>query len=146
MLRMEELDDRIRRLTVALDRLAAAWRNRHGLTANEAQVISSLAAGGPTTPKELSELLGLTTAGISTLIDRLEAEQYVSRKRHPSDGRRVLVTLTKRGYVARMDLEEVDMELMSAVPEVDRPAVARFLERAEKIVLDRASRGADTLR
>lgn len=134
---MERLEDRFRRLTIALERLDAAWRQEHRLTANEKLVITFLAADGPLSPTQLAEFLSLTTAGISSLIDRLEAEGLVERRRHPNDGRRVLVTLTQRALRVRMSYETVIAEIAAQANEVETAQVERFLELAEAVILRR---------
>ncbi len=50
--------------------------------------------GGAITAGRLAELSGLTTAAITTVLDRLEAKGYVRRVRDEKDRRRVLVELT----------------------------------------------------
>ncbi|MCW2927047.1 MAG: transcriptional regulator, MarR family [Thermoleophilia bacterium] len=135
---MVRLEERIRRLTIALERLDTAWRREHSLTANEQLVVTSLAADGPLSPTRLSERTGLSSAGTSALIDRLEAEGHVARRRDPNDGRRVLVTLTKRALVARMALDEVIAEIATQVDQSHAPHIERFLDIAERVALDRA--------
>lgn len=46
---------------------------------------------GPLTHAELIAETSLAAASVTDLIGRLEAKGYVSRERHPDDGRRVLV-------------------------------------------------------
>ncbi|MCW2961806.1 MAG: putative transcriptional regulator, MarR-family [Thermoleophilia bacterium] len=138
MRQVDGIEDRLRRLLVALERLDSTWRREHALTANEKLVVAFLAADGALAPTELSELVGITTAGISTLLDRLEADGYVIRRRNPTDGRRVLVTLTKKALRARMGFESVTAEIARAAQADEEAAIAAFLERAERIALRRA--------
>lgn len=137
---MEALEERMRRLVLAYERLEAAWRREHSLTANEELVTAFLAADGPLTPTDLSDMVGLTTAGISTLVDRLEAEGYVHRRRRGDDRRRVLVTLTKKGMRARMQFEAVNHELSRRLGHAYTDQVDTFLAEAEKLVLEHAGR------
>ena len=53
--------------------------------------------GGRTSPTAIAEVLGRTTGGMSLALDRLEAAGWLGRAPDPSDGRRVVVTLTPRG-------------------------------------------------
>ncbi|MDR3665031.1 MAG: MarR family transcriptional regulator [Mycobacterium sp.] len=46
------------------------------------------------TPRELADRLGLTTGSVTTMLDRLEKADYVSRSAHPSDRRKLLVHAT----------------------------------------------------
>ncbi len=50
--------------------------------------------GKSTTPGVLAERLGLTAAGATALLNRLEKQGYITRSLHPSDRRRVIVTST----------------------------------------------------
>lgn len=61
----------------------------------------------------LAEILGLTTAGTTRMLDKLEASGYAIRTRDPrSDQRQVYVTLTPQGKVAR---EEADAAFLAQV-------------------------------
>ncbi|WP_246023320.1 MarR family winged helix-turn-helix transcriptional regulator [Nocardia yunnanensis] len=50
--------------------------------------------GEPTTPGLLAERLGLTAAGATIMLNRLEKQGYVARSLHPTDRRRVVVVAT----------------------------------------------------
>nr|HET6902234.1 MarR family transcriptional regulator [Ktedonobacteraceae bacterium] len=43
------------------------------------------------TPSRLAEVTGLTTAAVTTILDRLEQAGFVRRERDPSDRRKILV-------------------------------------------------------
>ncbi|MEU1430833.1 MarR family transcriptional regulator [Nocardia sp. NPDC005746] len=53
-----------------------------------------LVGGRSTTPGMLAERLGLTAAGATVLLNRLEKQGYVTRSLHPTDRRRVIVVAT----------------------------------------------------
>jgi DNA-binding MarR family transcriptional regulator len=48
-------------------------------------------------PTAIASVLGRTTGGMTLTLDRLEASGLVRRTRHPDDGRRVVIELTRRG-------------------------------------------------
>src|SRR5438105_9995913 len=75
--------------TTVLDRRLAAF----GLTAQQAAVLLG-ARKQPSSPSQLAETLGTDTAGMTRLLDRLEAKGLVRRRRHDQDRRAVLVELT----------------------------------------------------
>lgn len=143
MCRMDRIEQRLRRLAIALERVDSAWRREHSLTVNEKLVITFLAADGVLAPSELSRLVGLTTAGVTTLLDRLEDSGYVERRRNPDDGRRVLVTPTKKAIMARLCFEAVNVEIARTVSEADAASIERFLETAEEIALRRVAHGCE---
>jgi len=75
----------------------------------------------------------LSSAGITSRLDRLERRGYVKRTRHPSDRRGVLVSLTDAG---RQVLEQAvaadapgEQELLSALTKEDRRALAVQLKK-----------------
>lgn len=57
-------------------------------------------------PYELQESLGLTSGGVSKLIDRLEEAGLVARLavKPPEDGRGVQIVLTKKGHIVLSDV------------------------------------------
>jgi len=81
-----------RQLTTTLDRLFARW----DLTVQQAALLLH-AAAQPTSPSRLTELLGTDTAGMTRLLDRLEAKGMLRRRRHPQDRRAIIIELTDAG-------------------------------------------------
>ena len=67
-------------------------------------VLCRLDLEGPLRPSEISELENMTTGGVSKLLDRLEADGLIERKRDviATDKRAVLVVITTKGrYLIR---------------------------------------------
>jgi DNA-binding MarR family transcriptional regulator len=94
-------DDVIR----ALDGLSAvektidrATLNALGIGPNDAKVLRHLldleASGEPATPRNLADLLGISSAATTALIDRLVHAGLVERVPHPQDRRSILVRAT----------------------------------------------------
>lgn len=50
-----------------------------------------LIAGGPLGPTELAHRLSMSTAAVTTVVDRLEAVGHVERHPHPTDRRSVVI-------------------------------------------------------
>lgn len=73
-----------------------AWLATLGLTGNAGRVALRLLVQGPSTATDLTRYVAITSAGMTTLIDRLEAQQFVMRRRHPTDRRRMLIFPSKR--------------------------------------------------
>lgn len=67
-----------------------------GLTAQQAALLLH-ASRGDSTPSLLKSRLGTDTAGMTRLLDRLQAKGLLRRVRHPSDRRSVVVELTDEG-------------------------------------------------
>jgi DNA-binding MarR family transcriptional regulator len=67
-----------------------------GVTAQQAALLLQ-AARGETSPNRLAALLGTDTAGMTRLLDRLEAKGLITRGKHPDDRRSIVIEPTKDG-------------------------------------------------
>lgn len=71
-----------------------------GLNATDLRTVEALLRDGPLTPGELADRVGVTSGGaVTMLIDRLQKAGLVTRRRHPKDRRKVVVSA--RAEVAR---------------------------------------------
>jgi len=61
------------------------------LGATDTKTLFLLKSRGPLTAGEIAQETGLTTASVTSLIDRLERSGFVRRVRHATDRRRVIV-------------------------------------------------------
>ena len=105
-----------------------------GVSAADGQFMTLLEFQGPLSPGELARLSGLSTGTVTGVIDRLERAGLVRRTRHPSDRRKVVVSL---------DADRIERELGPLyAPQATRLAevvtsytpeqlevIAQFLER-----------------
>ena len=66
-----------------------------GLTAQQAEILFRCSRAGELTPKQLTNLLSTDNAGVTRLVDRLEAKGLVTRHASASDRRSVTVRLTR---------------------------------------------------
>jgi DNA-binding MarR family transcriptional regulator len=73
-----------------------------GLAASDWKTLGLLQQHGPLTAGELSVHSGLAPASITGIVDRLEEGGWVSRRRDPADGRRVVVALDQAALMSRM--------------------------------------------
>ncbi|SDM45282.1 MarR family winged helix-turn-helix transcriptional regulator [Nonomuraea jiangxiensis] len=67
-----------------------------GLTAQQAALLLH-AARGDSTPSLLKSRLGTDTAGMTRLLDRLQAKGLLRRVGHPQDRRSIVIELTDAG-------------------------------------------------
>lgn len=82
---------------------------------------------------DLSEQLGVTTAGTTRMLDKLESLGYAARSRMDQyDQRQVYVTLTTEGAVALREAEEVFLERVQAIlnrlSQTEQEALAHLLQ------------------
>lgn len=139
--------DRLHSLAIHLLRHARAADAASGLSAARLSALSVLVLGGSRTVTELANAEQVTAPTMTRLLQGLEADGYVKRRRQVADGRVVRVTATAKGRRAletgRRErvrrLERVVGELSSP----DAATVARAIERLEA-ALEAATRSGPT--
>ncbi len=62
-----------------------------GLNATDLQCLNLLELQGSLTPGELARCCGLTTGGVTVVLDRLEKAGYIRREANPRDRRSLLI-------------------------------------------------------
>src|SRR5262249_35109864 len=75
----------LRALSTEIDRLDQAAADRYGLNRTDMRALDILGRAGPLAPTALARLLGLTTGGVTTVLDRLEKAGDICRKPDPRD-------------------------------------------------------------
>jgi DNA-binding MarR family transcriptional regulator len=140
----ETIRQLLNRRDLASARHRAAMSRRLGLSESEMLAVAHLAQHGRLSPSALGHLLDLSSGGVTALVQRLESGGHLVRRRHPTDGRSVLVELSPE-LVQRAeqafgplvdDLERAALELSESEHEV----VRRFLDRAVALSEDHAER------
>jgi DNA-binding MarR family transcriptional regulator len=126
-------------ITQALGRLElagcyhrAARARRMGVPQIELSALEHLDATGGLTPGELAHRLGLTSGGVTALTGRLIEAGYVTRERHPADGRMRLLAVTPAGAERLREhmepvLEPVD-ETLGRLSGAEAELVTRVLD------------------
>jgi len=83
-------------------------------------------------PTDLAKQLQLSTAAVTTVVDRLEANGHVTRSQHPTDGRGVLVVPTDeavdRGLTALIPLAKSIDRGLDDFDDAERAVIVRYLE------------------
>ena len=127
---------RISRLGLHIARQQDEAFGRLGLNRGEVGVLGALLFAGPRqqlSPTQLFKGLMLSSAGITSRLDRLERRGYVKRNRHPNDRRGVIVALTDAGRDVLQQAIAIDAEgeqaLMSALTKDDRRALVSLLKK-----------------
>lgn len=107
------------------------------LNPSDLQLFDLLEFAGEATPTELAKRTGLTTGGVTAVVDRLESVRLIYREPNPRDRRSVLVKPTAEGLAlvrpiyAKMHAE---LEWQLAHYNVKTLEVLiRFFEQANKI-------------
>ncbi|KAA9377419.1 MarR family transcriptional regulator [Microbispora cellulosiformans] len=117
-----------RELRTVVDGMLAPY----DLTAQQAALLLS-AARQETSPNRLAPELGTDTAGMTRLLDRLEAKGLVRRRRHPDDRRSVVVEVTGQGRALVPRLAPVfgraSARLLAGLSEEEVRLLTALLER-----------------
>jgi DNA-binding MarR family transcriptional regulator len=85
----------LRALSSEIDRLDEVAAHHYGLNRTDMRALDLLGQGDALAPTALAKRLGITTGGVTTVIDRLERAGYVCRKPDPHDRRRLVVEITE---------------------------------------------------
>jgi DNA-binding MarR family transcriptional regulator len=105
-------------------RRVRATATAEGLSMTESAVISRLAGDGPATTAELARLEGMRPQSMRTTISALEKMGIVERKAHPTDGRQVLIALTRHGTELRKSAKDTKRswlaQAVAQLPAADR--------------------------
>jgi DNA-binding MarR family transcriptional regulator len=125
----------LRQVTVELNLLAAGFAAENGLHPTDLRAIIHLLdaerAGTVATPGRLGTGLGLNSASVTALLDRLERLGHVRRERDPGDRRRILLSVTPSakdlGQAYFGPLIDRLVTTMDGYDERDLSAVRRFL-------------------
>ena len=101
------------------------------------QCIHLLELMGPLTPGKLAECTGLTTGGVTVVLDRLEKAGHVRRERNPQDRRSVLIHLQPE-TLGQIDAHYASINaqlgaFLAAYPERDLKTVLEFLTKINSI-------------
>ncbi|MFF0150186.1 MarR family winged helix-turn-helix transcriptional regulator [Micromonospora sp. NPDC005203] len=124
-----------------LDHLARRMRLRSesvlaplGLRPRHLVALTVLRAGGGTSQQALASILEMDSTNIVGLLNDLEAEQLIERRRSPEDRRRHVVELTENGAKrlseAECALAGAEDEVLGALAPSERETLYELLRRA----------------
>lgn len=91
-----------------------------GLTPQEGHLLTYLRAYAPAPVGDLVRIFGVKASSMTSILDRLEAEELIERQLNPDDRRSLVVTLTRRGRT-------------------QAAAMQRFVEKTEEEIARRVS-------
>lgn len=101
-------------------------------------LIDADAVGAGIRPTELAARLGITSASMTSLVDRLVASGYVTREPHPSDRRAVILRPTPGAdEEVRHNLNQMHARMLEAAESLSQEeirAVMHFLMRMREAV------------
>jgi DNA-binding MarR family transcriptional regulator len=123
----------------------AARARRIGVPQIELTALEHLDALGGLTPGELGHRLGLTSGGVTALTGRLIDAGYVTRERHPEDGRMRVLTVTPPGTERlREHMDPVVEPIEETLGELSGADAERLAGVLEKLAARREAAAAAT--
>ncbi len=117
MKKYDELFISLRRVIRAIDLYSKKLSKETGLTSPQLIVLQEIAAGKGIMVKQIAENINLSSATVTSILDRLESRGLVTRERSTADKRKVDLFLTDRGN-----------EVLSSAP---KPLQDHFINRFE---------------
>lgn len=125
-----ELCGLVARLNQRLDAHVRRVADSLGITASQAIALRELS--GPMTLTELAERMGCEASNAGYVIDRMEAQDLVVRKPHPTDRRAKRLTLTPGGRSCRANVIKAlgKQAPIDALSQAEQAALADLLRRA----------------
>ena len=127
----------LRALSTEIDRLDQAAADRYGLNRTDMRALDIVGRAGPLAPTALARLLGFTTGGVTTVLDRLEKAGYIRRRLDPSDRRRQVVETTEataaRDEEVFGDLSRGTRDLLADYTTDEHLVIRDFLDRVRQL-------------
>jgi DNA-binding MarR family transcriptional regulator len=117
-----------------------------GLSATEFELCDVLQNQGPHTAGQLAKLCGLSTGGVTGLVDRLERGGFVRRVPDPQDRRRVIIEAVPDGAPVDGHIETIRRlyaplsagfnDLLSRYTDAELTVILDFITRSSGLVED----------
>lgn len=128
----------LRRILKATEASARSLARHAGLTASQLLVLRALRTRGEMLTGELARAVDLRLATVSILVDKLQANGLVRRRRGERDRRRVWVAVTDQG-VAVLDaapdlLQETFRQRFGRLPDWEQAGVVAALLRVVSLL------------
>jgi MarR family transcriptional regulator, lower aerobic nicotinate degradation pathway regulator len=107
-----------------------------GLKPRETQALLRLESNGAMSQQALGAALDIDASNLVALLNDLEADSLISRRRDPEDRRRHVVEISKRGTKLVCEVEraaaEVEDQFFAALDEDDRAVLQSLLVRVAR--------------
>jgi DNA-binding MarR family transcriptional regulator len=132
-LTVELVNELLYRRDLAVSRHVKAVARSLKLRDTEMSALRHLRYRGELTTSHVASLLGMSSAGTTSLAQKLTAAGLIRRRRDPQDGRCMLNRLTgeaaRRLAFADAALDGALEDILAELTEEERTVVARFLDR-----------------
>jgi DNA-binding MarR family transcriptional regulator len=109
---VSELLQIVDQMAATMFRFTAREMDKADLSSNRFNALRALGSDEPLTMSALADRLKVSTAAVTSIVDKLEAEGLASRTRSTEDRRQVLVDITPRGREAVESVLKVRIDLI----------------------------------
>jgi DNA-binding MarR family transcriptional regulator len=127
----------LRALSTEIDRLDQVAADRYGLNRTDMRALDIVGQAGPLAPTALARMLGFTTGGVTSVLDRLERAGYIRRRPDPGDRRRQVVQATEataaRDQEVFGDLIRGTSDLLATYTDDQLQVIQDFLNRTRQL-------------
>jgi DNA-binding MarR family transcriptional regulator len=110
------------------------FADRLGVNSTDYQVLNLLDLRGSATPGQLAQLTGLTTGGVTVVLDRLEKGGFIRRERNPGDRRslvvRPVIAMRRRIYPLYKSIIAGMQRIVSVYDDRQLATIVEFFIRA----------------
>jgi DNA-binding MarR family transcriptional regulator len=139
------IDRQLRDLTSWVVVVHQAIADRLGLGMSDLKALDLAARGGTqVTAGRIAETTGLSSSSVTALLDRLEREGFIERRRDGSDRRRVVVVTTgkrEREVMRAFEpLQRASREVLAGYDRAGLELITGFLGRLDLVMADIAAR------
>ncbi len=138
MEKYEELLVAIRRVIRAIDLRSKKLSKDVGITGPQLLVLQELRAEPGITAKQVSDLVNLSQATVTSILDRLEAKSLIERIRSESDRRRIALYLTDDGAVtlknAPRSMEDSFIERFNTLEDWEQSLLLSSVQRVANMM------------
>ncbi|HEY1970937.1 MAG TPA: MarR family transcriptional regulator [Pseudonocardia sp.] len=135
---------RLRELIVAAEDLRKAVAACAGLGVAEVVALGEVWRYGPRMPSQLITRLGMTSASVTALLNRLQSAGLITRTAHPMDGRKLFVELSPAGTeLIQTLLESVAADVATAAGVDQSERLAELTALMDQVSIALRTRAAD---
>ncbi|MAD17828.1 MAG: MarR family transcriptional regulator [Alteromonadaceae bacterium] len=138
MKKYDELLVSLRRVIRAIDLYSKKLSKESGLTSPQLIVMQEIANNDDVMVKDIASHINLSSATVTSILDRLEARGYVVRERSQIDKRKVGVRLTESGSTAFKNaptlLQEHFINRFESLDEWEQTQLVSTMQRIAKMM------------
>ena len=138
MVKKEELFEVTSMFRMLFKAITQEWNKRGGefnLSFPQYKMLYMLNTSGTHTVSQIAESLGITSAAITGITDRLVTEGYVNRERGENDRRVVNISITDRGREIMNQITERQKEMLEGIFDQLHEEDLQHLRRVLGVVL-----------